>query len=73
VPFIDKKLRFAAKRTANSCKTQCYLLQNARLNATKRMVKCYKTRGGMHKTGRKIYILCLLVMQNNGIFRQKVA
>jgi len=45
VPFIDKKLRFAAKRTANSCKTQCYLLLNAVLTRAKCSAISYKTQG----------------------------
>ncbi len=37
-------LRFGAKCIAFSSKTHCYLVQNARLNAAKREVKCNKTQ-----------------------------
>ena len=39
-----KFLRFGAKRVAFSSKMHCYLVQNARLNAAKREVKCNKTQ-----------------------------
>ena len=39
--MLQNTVRFAAKRSANSYKTQCKLLQNARLNAAKRQAKTY--------------------------------
>ena len=52
-------LLFAPKYTANSYKTQCYLLQNAVLTRAKRKVKCSKTQSRLlqiaPKEGKKWY------------------
>ncbi len=52
-------LLFAPKHTAISYKTQCYLLQNARLTRAKRKVKCSKTQSRLLqialKEGKKWY------------------
>ena len=42
--FAAKCALNAAKRFANSCKTQCYLLQNAMLTHAKRSANSYKTQ-----------------------------
>jgi len=41
--LVLKVLLFGAKCIAISCKTHCYLVQNALLFAAKRKVKCSKT------------------------------
>jgi len=51
---------FASKRDANSCKTQCYLLQNAVLTHAKRKVKCSKTQGKMQQNAEQSAAFCRL-------------